>query len=108
LALFALALQLVLSFGHLHLADIAIPQAAAGVLAQAATPDSSAPPDRGARDICAICATLNLTASSFLPSVSALVLPLAIVEAWLTPIEATRISSDPHFLFQARAPPVLS
>lgn len=108
-ALLALALQLVLSFGHLHLADIASPSAPA-VLQTAAAPDSGSPSDRHHRvhDVCAICATLNLTASSLLPAVAALALPFAIERAWRADFESVRISFEPHFLFQARAPPVLS
>ena len=42
LGLLALALQLVLSFGHIHLGDLAIPQAAAAA-------DAAAAPNPGSR-----------------------------------------------------------
>src|SRR3981189_1978958 len=44
LGLLALALQLILSFGHIHLSDIAIPQAAAADAAAAPQPGTPAHP----------------------------------------------------------------
>ena len=108
LGLLALALQLILSFGHIHLSDIAIPQAAAAADA-AAAPNSGAPTNRhnGTHDICAICVALNLTANSLVPTAASLVLPFVFTQAWLRDFEAALISSEPHLFFQARAPPVL-
>jgi len=107
-ALFALALQLVLSFGHVHLADIASPLASAAAAApsQAEDPGGPANPDRRARDICAICATLNLTASADLPTGVSLVVPFALTQAQRPDFVSALISSELFFLFQARAPPV--
>ena len=103
LGLLALALQLVLSFGHIHLSDFAIPQAAA------AAPNPGTPSNRhhGTPDICAICVALNLTASSVAPTAASLVLPFVFAQAWLRDFEAALLSSEPHLFFQARAPPVL-
>jgi hypothetical protein len=63
-ALFALAIQLVLSFGHLHFAS----SAAAAALASAAEPLANAPDDQPTpskhsrvADYCTICASLHLT-----------------------------------------------
>src|ERR1700716_534292 len=108
LGLLALALQLILSFGHIHLSDIAIPQAAAATDA-AAAPNSGALTNRhnGTHDICAICVALNLTANSVAPTAASLVLPFVFAQAWLRYFEAALISSAPHSFFQARAPPVL-
>ena len=107
LGVLALAMQLIVSFGHIHLSDIAIPQAAAA--GAAAAPNSDVPTHRhhGAPDICAICATLNLTASSVVPTVAALVLPSLFTRTWRPDVVSARISSEPHLFFQARAPPVL-
>jgi hypothetical protein len=108
LGLLALALQLILSFGHIHLSDLAIPQAAAAADA-AAAPNPGTPTNRhhGAPDICAICVALNLTASSVVPTAASLVLPFVFTQAWLPDFEAALVSSEPHLFFQARAPPVL-
>ena len=107
-ALFALALQLALSFGHIHLADIASPLASVAAAAPSQAEDYGGPanPDRRARDICAICATLNLTASADLPTVASLVVPFAFTQAQRPDFVSALISSELFFLFQARAPPV--
>src|SRR5712675_100815 len=97
LGLLALALQLVLSFGHIHLSDLAIPQAAAAdaaVADAAAAPNPGTPTNRHHRtpDICAICVALNLTASSVVPTAASLVLPFVFTQAWLPDFKAARIS----------------
>ena len=107
LALLALALQLVLSFGHIHLGDIAIPQAAAAAAATAPNPGTPANRHHGTQDICAICVALNLTANSVVPAAATLVLPVVFTQAWLPDFKAALISSEPHLFFQARAPPCL-
>jgi hypothetical protein len=111
LGLLALALQLIVSFGHIHLSDIAIPQAAAAAALadSAAAPNPGTPANRhhGTPDICAICVALNLTASSVVPTAASLVLPFVFTQAWLPDSEAALVSSEPHLFFQARAPPVL-
>ncbi len=99
LGLLALALQLILSFGHIHLSDIAIPQAAAADAAAAPNPGTPTNRHNGTHDICAICVALNLTANSVAPTAASLVL--------LPDFKAALISSEPHLFFQARAPPVL-
>jgi hypothetical protein len=107
LGLLALALQLILSFGHVHLSDIAIPQAAAADAAAAPNPGAPTNRHNGTHDICAICVALNVTASSVVPTAASLVLPFVFAQAWLRDFEAALISSEPHSFFQARAPPVL-
>src|SRR5262245_2774789 len=71
-ALFALTVHLVLSFGHIHLENY---QATSPVVAAALQVQSNSPTDEdgapaGHRDFCAICATLNLTSSSVLPTIA--------------------------------------
>src|SRR5712675_788634 len=75
-ALFALAVQLALSFGHVHL-DNAAPQTASGG-------DAPPDPDRrpGATDFCAICATLSLASTLLLPEPSRFTPPIAHSHAW--------------------------
>ena len=107
LGLLALALQLIVSFGHIHLRDLAIPQAAAADAAAAPNPGTPANRHHGPPDICAICVALNLTASSVVPTAASLVLPFVFTQAWLPDFGAALVSSEPHLFFQARAPPVL-
>jgi hypothetical protein len=110
LALFALAIQLVLSFGHIHAGKIA-PASAKGAISLAQAPDRDGgpgpKPHSGADDFCAICATISLLASSALPTISSLLPPVAAEHRWLTEFTTTRISFDPFVLFQARAPPTV-
>jgi hypothetical protein len=110
-ALFALALQITLSFGHVHLNKLASSSSSlAGIsLAQTADRDGRpANPDRhtGANDFCAICATIALVASSALPESARLALPAAVPSAWPREFAIRLASDEAHFLFQARAPPV--
>jgi hypothetical protein len=114
-ALFALAIQLVLSFGHVHVPKIgANPAPATGVLASlAASVDKAAEPSAPlkqkapnlADDFCAICSLIHL-ASSILPAAApGLPLPLLAKEVEVaTRLEIAR-APVPSLLFQARAPP---
>ena len=110
MALLALAVQLVLSFGHVHAGKFAA-ASSQGAMSLAQTPDrDGAPrpkPHTGADDFCAICATISLLAGSVLPTESSLLPPVAADHRWLTEFASTRISFAPFVLFQARAPPVL-
>jgi hypothetical protein len=109
LALFALALQLVLSFGHIHAEDLGLAAPAAITHAQSGTAGGGAPSphDRGdTHDVCAICATLNLTATSLVPLVAALALPAAHDWVWSAAIAAPPARFDLARSFQARAPPL--
>jgi hypothetical protein len=112
-AQFALALQLVLSFGHVHAENLALPSAAASASVQApGSGTDGAAPDRdhggSAGAFCAICATLNLASSSVLPALSFLVLPPIPAVAWLVDYCTAPIPLALHFIFRARAPPALS
>jgi hypothetical protein len=65
-----MALQLVLSFGHLHLERLASGSAITSVAAAKAPSsqqNSDQHPANEADDYCAICATIHLASSSFLP-----------------------------------------
>jgi hypothetical protein len=112
-ALFALALQLVLSFGHVHVDSAAgsIP-AFAGISASQAADVDGTPSDSdhhpGTHDFCAICATIGLASSLLLPQPAQLKLPIADAHKWPREYQAALVARQPHFLFQARAPPVLS
>lgn len=110
LALFALAVQLVLSFGHVHVdkraasavspAGIAL-QVVAGRDGVPATPDHHT----GATDVCAICATIGLLASSILPDAGQLA-PFPSHSIVLSGAFAIAFTAcDSQSSFQARAPP---
>jgi hypothetical protein len=110
LALLALAVQLVLSFGHVHYYGFAAAKAtpaatenesdtaAASKLAPFHKSDGS-----GGFD-CSICVLIQLSAGAAPAAVPAL--PLAGVSASGIPISIASISAaSPHSPFQARAPP---
>jgi hypothetical protein len=110
LALLALAVQVVLSFGHVHLYNAAPASTAAAtaiasgaVLLSGAVPSHN--PDGSADTDCAICALIQLVTNSA-PSVAPdLPLPTSFGSIQLQ-VSAELISaSSPHSLFQARAPP---
>jgi hypothetical protein len=106
LALFALAVQLVLSFGHAHLDGLVRASSGPAAVADRALPGAPTNKPDGTTDrYCPICALVQLTASS-LPALP----PTLPLPANRDPIELpapAEISSAPllHFLFQARAPP---
>ena len=105
LALFALAVQLALSFAHVHVTDPGRAQAAAAMLAggpgNAPTPKSDGPADPG----CAICGLIQLAATAT-PS-AAPVLPLLVAhgDARLEPGDRFLLAASPQLPFRARAPP---
>ena len=111
MAIFALALQVVLSFGHVHLhrAALAAPAEAAAALAFTGDDDSPLPQNRSrAPDICAICATLGLAATSVLPTAAALVVPPLRQASLLAGLPVAQAGFELPSFFQARAPPALS
>ncbi len=113
LALFALAVQFVLSFGHIHAEDIygsasAAASAAAKVASPAADHFRPLPTKRPAHhtdDYCAICASIYLLGSSFAAAAPQLALPsvsyaIEHVDRISVAFIATRRAP-----FQSRAPP---
>lgn len=104
LALFALALQLGLSFGHTH-AGVAL----AGVSAlagqpQASTPDTDHDQDVH-RDLCAICATMAMAKTLVAAVPPSLTMPLA-VTALQAAFHYETIADDARRgAFRSRAPP---
>jgi len=110
LALLALAVQVILAFGHVHLSNFApasTPSAAA-IGSGAVFPGGSAPghhPDGSPDTDCQICALLQLVAMSAAPVAPALPLPTSFRSIRLQAPAELAASSSPHALFQARAPP---
>jgi hypothetical protein len=109
-ALFAFAVQLTLSFGHIHLHGIS--RASPATVVTAAPLDRGAPAGSGshsdANDFCAICATVGMVASSVLPDTARLALPVAHSYVWPREFSAAPRSRRAHASFQARAPPFLA
>jgi hypothetical protein len=124
LALFALAIQFALSFGHSHgFAAQAAPAVqtgatdadfahATGLAAQAAadqvaqkqqpsTPDS----DQQPADNCAICAVMSLAGNVLFATPPLLELPQAVDFLYLTTDAEFVHLGSVHFAFQSRAPP---
>jgi hypothetical protein len=104
-----MALQLVLSFGHIHLEKLASGSAIASVAASKAPWPQQNPvqhPANEAGDYCAVCATIHLASSSFLPDAPLLRAPPAsrVIEhfGYINFI----FVSPQRAAFQSRAPPL--
>jgi hypothetical protein len=110
LALFALAVQLVLSFGHVHLDKSLGSSAPVRVAVQAASHHGGPSPAGhvDADDYCAICATVSLVATSVLPEQARLPLPVTLAADWPRDFATIVASLDAEFFFQARAPPAIA
>jgi hypothetical protein len=108
IALFALALQLVLAFGHVHADGIAA-HSSARIEASGGTPPAPASNDTSglADDYCAICTLIHL-AGALVPAELPPSLPLPVVFArWRPDAAATfALSISTPASFAARAPPV--
>jgi hypothetical protein len=104
-ALSALVLQLVISFGHVHLDDLALGKATIGAAQKASesgTPAGTVPDrDEG----CAICAIIGLAGTPLVPDAPALVFAAGQDAAPLPDLVAVLVSDHTRAQFQARAPP---
>ena len=113
LALLALAVQIVLSFGHVHFYAFGLASANATPVATAqdagaVPPGKPAPIHKSDRPVgadCAICALIQLFAISAPAAAPALPLPAGLAPIGLQAPLASALAAPPHFLFQARAPP---
>jgi hypothetical protein len=108
LALFALVLQLALSFGHTHAEDFSGTAGTHTALSQAADPSSSIPPgdnDSSDHRYCDICATMALAGSLVLPQLPVLEIPTAF-EKIQSAIFAAYFTASEYSSFKARAPPL--
>jgi hypothetical protein len=121
LALFALAIQFVLSFGHFHGAaaqtvrigltdaDLSIattlaPQAADTETARQPQP-SNHDTDQHPADACAICAVASLASNGLFSTPPVLLLPQAVELLYLTTNAEFAHLNAVHPAFQSRAPP---
>jgi hypothetical protein len=103
-ALFALAVQFTLSFGHLHLdahTNKAVPTISAGL--GIISPASGEMPDRPAKhtkfaDFCAICAVVHMASSSLIATPPSLLLPDSLSN------QSVAVSFEAHLIALARSP----
>jgi len=108
LALLAMLLQFVASYGHIH------PEEFRGLLHGHGAPVLMAldgavggPGDGLAADIdCPICASILLLGNSALPDGTRLPMPSSHVSSLLIAFDALHLTSPPHFLFETRGPPL--
>jgi hypothetical protein len=106
LALFALAVQFVLAFGHIHHEDIYGSARPAAAIA-AAVPDGSQPlPAKHSDDYCAICATMSLLGNSFVAAAPTLPLPAPSQAIEQVDRDAIIFIAPRRAAFQSRAPPL--
>lgn len=114
LALFALAVQFVLAFGHIHPQDIygSLDGISSSTLRALPAPEKvqSLSTDQASKqsdDFCAICAAVSSLNNSFAAEAPHLVLPVA-SRAVLEPDRLTSISVEQRRAsFQSRAPPTV-
>jgi hypothetical protein len=109
LALFALAVQFVVAFGHIHRDDIYGSVRPAAAVA-ASVPDGSQPlpsdhPAKHGDAYCAICATMSLLGNSFVAMAPALPLPPASHAIEQFDRVAVIFIAPRRAAFQSRAPP---
>lgn len=112
LALFALAVQMAVSFGHMHRDDLGLPPFPATDQKPVAFNSAHTPaapvnqdPQPASDDYCPICASVALLATGMPALPPVLVAPTAIHRAWPS-VAFTQVHSRQIALsFQARAPP---
>jgi hypothetical protein len=109
LALAALALQMVLAFGHVHADGIRAPHGvAAGIhKTAAAQPQDQTPAQNSgdADDYCAICASIYLVANSVTEAPPQLPVPAGFERVTHSFAAARGIIEPPRVAFRSRAPP---
>jgi hypothetical protein len=105
LALLALAIQLLVSFSHVHLDDIAQASGFSTVKSRAASGASQPSPAPDREPLCPICVLLQLSAAAVHPVAPALPLPDRV--DWIRPdvAAAQPLLASPRLSFNARAPP---
>jgi hypothetical protein len=105
-ALFALAVQLVLTFGHVHL-NAPAGYAAATSEASTGTPASPATHKSDIADeYCALCALVQLAGALLLSGTAALPLPFVVVQVQVGAAPQSVAANPAAAAFSARAPPL--
>jgi hypothetical protein len=112
LAIFALACQFVLAFGHVHLGKVGGGSDAWAVAAAAGNGSAdvpSSPPHKNPAglvdDFCAICASISLASTLVIPPSPTVVPPISFVQDLPWSLAAIEPASFDHLLFNARGPP---
>jgi hypothetical protein len=107
LALFALGLQLALSFNHIHGDELLISSANAEdtIVVNIKLVSSGSPTLPTGHDFCSICATISLAGSLVLPAPPVHAMPRTIDHAWAPGSPSSFVTTARQFSFQARAPP---
>jgi hypothetical protein len=111
LAYFALACQLALTFGHVHVGSVSVFRALA-ISADEATGSIGAPssptqktPAGLVQDFCAVCSNISLASTLVLPAAPAVLRPISFIRDLHWPLVAIELASHHHFHFNARGPP---
>ena len=104
-ALVAMALQLALTFGHLHLR---VASAASAAKATITLPDGSSLPTkpRLVDENCAVCTLIQMTGAAALVAAVLLLLPVLFASTRFTIRIEHRLAASPPLHFQARGPPI--
>jgi hypothetical protein len=105
LALAALALQLAVSFGHMHAEDFVHGRPGAVIATQGGSGPGQPYDDDHDHLDCAICATMYIAGTLVLPVPPAIALPAEIVVACLGPDEHCAAQRTLALAFNARGPP---
>ena len=108
LAIFALACQFVLTFGHIHTGNVGVISAALAISADGPDVPFSPPqktPAGLARDFCAVCNHVGLASALVLPVSPRLFPPISFIRELRWPWVAIWFASRDHFHFNARGPP---
>jgi hypothetical protein len=109
LALFALAVQLAVSFGHIHVDGVVgetTPTVVVGGNASTSPFSPAQHPADEANDYCAICAVIHLAATSFLPQSPQLAVPFVAETVEHSNLVAFFFVAPQRTPFQSRAPPL--
>jgi len=106
-ALVAVALQVVLSYGHIHRVAAMRSQFDAAISGAAAAIErpGPAPPQKTAFESCAVCAVIEMAATAVPPQAPAWRLPSIAGAAGFVPGTVAAPATAEHRLFHARAPP---
>ena len=109
LAFFALACQLVLTFGHVHVGNLGAGSTAWAAAEPGKTaadaPSSPQKNPNGVGDFCAICANISLANTLVLPVLAVILAPRLFVEILPWSLAASEPASFDHVPFNARGPP---
>jgi hypothetical protein len=111
LAFFALACQLLLSFGHVHVGKFSGGSAAWAAAEIGDAPAEVAPssPQKNAAglagDFCAICTNINLANTLVLPILAIILTPSLVSEILHWSLVSSERASFDHLPFSARGPP---